>query len=145
MADPVPTFSHLLREIRARHPRFAFVHLVEGDASAGGMESSLDFARKIWHGGRQPGDEGVFISCENHTRASALKHAAEKGDVVAFGKPFTSNPDLVRRIRDDIPFTPYDPNVFYATVDPKGYVDYPFASDQSPLQNQVSPSHSAHL
>jgi N-ethylmaleimide reductase len=50
----------------------------------------------------------------------------EKGDadLVAFGRHFVSNPDLVRRIKEGLPLTPYDRDTFY-TFDAHGYVDYP--------------------
>ena len=43
---------------------------------------------------------------------------------MAFGRHFVSNPDLVRRIRDKLPLTPYHRNTFY-TFDAVGYTDYP--------------------
>ena len=46
-----------------------------------------------------------------------------EADLVAFGKPFISNPDLVRRMRDQIPLTPWDTKTFY-TSGPRGYIDY---------------------
>ena len=54
----------------------------------------------------------------------------EKGDAdaVTFGRHFVSNPDLPRRIREDLPLTPYDRNTFY-TFDARGYTDYPFYAD----------------
>jgi N-ethylmaleimide reductase len=46
-------------------------------------------------------------------------------DLVAFGRNFVANPDLVRRIRERLPLNPYDRDTFY-TFDAKGYIDYPF-------------------
>jgi N-ethylmaleimide reductase len=53
--------------------------------------------------------------------------AVEAGiaDLVAFGRHFVANPDLVRRIRERLPLNPYDRDTFY-TFDEKGYIDYPF-------------------
>lgn len=135
MADPIPTFSYILNEIRKRHPDFAYVHLTEGDFAKG---DSLDFARKIWHADRLASEEGVFISASEHSRESAFKFAEEKGDVIAFGRYFISNPDLVRRLKEDIPFTPFDKNDFYTKMDPKGYVDYPFAETMSSVGEPVT-------
>ena len=37
-------------------------------------------------------------------------------------------PDLVRRLEEDLPFNPYDRDTFYTPGDqPAGYTDYPFA------------------
>ena len=52
--------------------------------------------------------------------------AAGKGELVAFGRPFISNPDLVRRLRDGIPLAEPDQGSFY-TPGAKGYTDYPSA------------------
>ncbi|MCB9480428.1 MAG: alkene reductase [Desulfobacteraceae bacterium] len=46
-------------------------------------------------------------------------------DLVAYGKPFISNPDLVKRFEKDAELTPWDESTFY-TPDEKGYTDYPF-------------------
>lgn len=49
---------------------------------------------------------------------------AGKGDLVAFGKAFISNPDYVERIKAKIPLEPLDGTKLY-TPGPEGYVDYP--------------------
>lgn len=48
------------------------------------------------------------------------------GDAVAFGRPFISNPDLVRRLADDIPLAKDDATEWF-TQGPEGYLDYPSA------------------
>jgi len=53
--------------------------------------------------------------------------AAGQADLVAFGRPFLSNPDLVARMRTGAALQPADPNTFY-TADEKGYTDYPALS-----------------
>jgi N-ethylmaleimide reductase len=49
---------------------------------------------------------------------------AEKGALVAFGRPFLANPDLVTRLRQGAPQNPPDFGTFY-TPGPQGYTDYP--------------------
>jgi N-ethylmaleimide reductase len=45
-------------------------------------------------------------------------------DLIAFGKPFISNPDLVERMQNNYPVnTEWDVNTFYSSG-PKGYTDY---------------------
>ncbi len=46
-----------------------------------------------------------------------------KGDLVAFGRPFISNPSLVDKLRSGEALTPPDYDTFY-TADEKGYTDY---------------------
>ncbi len=48
----------------------------------------------------------------------------EKGDLVAFGRPFISNPDLVERLRTGAELQTPDHTTFY-TPGEKGYTDYP--------------------
>jgi N-ethylmaleimide reductase len=47
-----------------------------------------------------------------------------KGDLIAFGRPFLSNPDFVKRIRQGAELNQPDFNTFY-TPGEKGYNDYP--------------------
>jgi N-ethylmaleimide reductase len=49
--------------------------------------------------------------------------AADRGDLVAFGRPFISNPDLVEKLQNDRPLTAPDFDTFY-TPGEKGYTDY---------------------
>jgi len=49
---------------------------------------------------------------------------AEKGDLVAFGRPFISNPDLVERFKTGAELQAPDPATFYSPGE-KGYTDYP--------------------
>ncbi len=46
------------------------------------------------------------------------------GDLVAVGRAFIANPDLVRRLQLDAPLNPADETSFYGGTD-AGYVDYP--------------------
>ena len=53
-----------------------------------------------------------------------------KGDLIAFGRPFLANPDLVARMESNLPLNAPDPSTFYAPG-PKGYTDYPTATSPS--------------
>jgi N-ethylmaleimide reductase len=48
---------------------------------------------------------------------------ADRGDLVAFGRPFISNPDLVEKLKNGTALTEPDFNTFY-TPGEKGYTDY---------------------
>jgi NADH:flavin oxidoreductases, Old Yellow Enzyme family len=45
-------------------------------------------------------------------------------DFVAFGRPYISNPDLVRRFRENLPLAESDKDTYFGGTD-KGYTDYP--------------------
>ena len=69
--------------------------------------------------------KGKLISAggfEPDTAEAAV--AAGTVDAVAFGRHFVSNPDLVRRMQEKLPLTPYSRDTFY-TFDAVGYTDYP--------------------
>jgi len=48
------------------------------------------------------------------------------GDLIAFGRPFINNPDLVERIRNNWPLSQDLKMDLFYTADEKGYTDYPF-------------------
>ena len=58
--------------------------------------------------------------------AGSAEAALQAGlaDMIAFGKPFISNPDLVERFRRNAPLAVPDTATFYWGGD-KGYIDYP--------------------
>lgn len=53
-----------------------------------------------------------------------------KGDLIAFGRPFISNPDLVYRLKHNIELAAPDHDTFY-TPGPEGYIDYPEAESSN--------------
>lgn len=48
------------------------------------------------------------------------------GELASFGRPFISNPDLVSRLKQNIPLAESDQDTYYTTGE-KGYTDYPNA------------------
>lgn len=69
--------------------------------------------------------KGVFILAGGFDLAGAEKALAEnRADLIAFGKPFLANPDLVERLRKGAPLNAPDFPTFY-TPGAKGYTDYP--------------------
>jgi len=68
---------------------------------------------------------GLFILAGGFDRASAESALLEnRADLIAFGRPFLANPDLVQRLRLNAPLNPPDMATFYVPG-PKGYTDYP--------------------
>jgi N-ethylmaleimide reductase len=68
--------------------------------------------------------KGAYILSGGYdvTRANADLDA-QRGDLVAFGRPFISNPDLVQKLQSGAALTAPDANTFY-TPGEKGYTDY---------------------
>ncbi|GAA5929100.1 alkene reductase [Sporobolomyces koalae] len=128
------TFSYFTTQIRDRHPEFAYIHAVEsrigGNADVpAAEEENLDFLYKIW-------TPRPFLVAGGFEQESA-KEAAEKyeNSVIVFGRYFISNPDLVNRVKEGVPFADYDRSTFYklGPKETKGYTDYPTATEQPKL------------
>ena len=71
------------------------------------------------------GGKGAWMLNNGYTGEMA-QEAVRSGlaDLVAFGKPFISNPDLVERLRQNAPLNPWDSSKFYGGG-AEGYLDYP--------------------
>ncbi|KAH7925249.1 FMN-linked oxidoreductase [Leucogyrophana mollusca] len=127
MEDPIPTFSYLVT--RLKEHSLAYIHLVEprirgdGDCNAETSHSN-DFVREIW--GDRP-----FVSAGGYKRDAALEVAEKKGDLIAFGRLYIPNPDLPRRILENIPLVPGDRSTYYqvGNMTASGYSDWPFAGE----------------
>ncbi|MCE9598116.1 MAG: alkene reductase [Spirochaetia bacterium] len=69
--------------------------------------------------------KGVLILSGGYDRLRAEEDLnAGKGELVAFGRPFISNPDLVSRLKSGAALAAPDASTFY-TPGEKGYTDYP--------------------
>jgi len=71
---------------------------------------------------------GTFILSGGYDKTRAENDLnSGLGDLVAFGKPFISNPDLVKRFIEDKALSNFDNATFYSPG-AKGYIDYQNAS-----------------
>jgi N-ethylmaleimide reductase len=59
-----------------------------------------------------------------YDRTLAEQALANGADLVAFGRPYIANPDLVERLRDGTPLNAPDKTTFYGGG-ARGYTDYP--------------------
>ncbi len=96
-----------------------YIHLVDHSAM-GAPPVPADFKLKL-----RAGFDGLFILSGGFDHASAEQALLDKrGELVAFGRPFLANPDLVARMRKDAPLNAPDMATFYVPG-AKGYTDYP--------------------
>jgi N-ethylmaleimide reductase len=121
--NPQPLFEYVLRELASLG--LAYVHVIEG-ATGGPREMAdrpFDYAalKAVY---RTAGGQGAWMVNNGYDKVLAEKALADGADLVAFGKPFISNPDLVRRLREDAPLNEWDKTTFYGGG-VKGYIDYP--------------------
>ena len=123
--DNRETYLQLARELDARG--IAYLHLSDngtGDGQPHAIDQALlaDFRAAF-----RPSI--ILAGKMTKARAQALLDAGLI-DLAAFGQPFIANPDLVQRLRDDLPLAEPDRNTYYGG-DTHGYTDYPTA-DGSP-------------
>jgi len=96
-----------------------YIHLVD-HLSMGAPPVPADFKLEL-----RAAFDGLFILSGGFDHASAEQALLEKrGDLIAFGRPFLANPDLVARMRKDAPLNTPDTATFYVPG-AKGYTDYP--------------------
>ncbi|KAI9492278.1 hypothetical protein BDB00DRAFT_765681 [Zychaea mexicana] len=122
--SPYQTWSYILEQLYSKHPNISYVHMVEPRLNLLGEENaetsdSLDPFRGKWQ-------HGVFISAGGYTYAPKLAEdvADATGNLIAFGRSFTSNPDLVERLRNGWPLNKYDRSTLYGGG-AQGYTDFP--------------------
>ncbi len=115
-------------EVLARFD-LAFIHIVEG--ATGGARDFQQGDRPFDYAAlkaayRAAGGKAAWIVNNGYDRDAAIA-AVESGaaDLVAFGKPFIANPDLVLRLKEDADFNSLDAATLYGGG-AKGYTDYPF-------------------
>jgi N-ethylmaleimide reductase len=115
--DSVDAYFPYVRALSAM--RLAFVEVVEG--ATGGER---DFKGLDFHALRKE-FAGAWMVNNGYDYALA-DEAVSSGyaDLVAFGKKFISNPDLVERLRTGAELNPYNSKTFYGGG-AEGYTDYP--------------------
>lgn len=95
-----------------------YIHVVD-HSSMGAPAVSPEIKRAI-----RENFKGKYILSGGYDAERAEQDLIEKkGDLVAFGRPFMSNPDLVAKLRDGKPLTAVDLSTSY-TPGEKGYNDY---------------------
>ena len=96
-----------------------YLHLLDHSA-LGAPPVPADFKLKL-----RAGFDGLFILAGGFDHASAEQALQDqRGDLIAFGRPFLANPDLVARMRKVAPLNDPDETTFYVPG-AKGYTDYP--------------------
>lgn len=135
MKDPYPQFEYLVKKLKPLN--LAYLHLVE-PRIAGNIETSygagcsLGFLIKLWD------NQSPIVLAGGFLPESAIRTVDETWKdfdiVIAFGRYFISNPDLVFRLREGIEFTQYDRSTFYTPKNSKGYTDFPLSEKYQALK-----------
>ena len=109
-------YEHLIAELN--NIGLVYIHIVD-HSSMGAPEPSPALRAKI-----RAQFKGKYILSGGYDLARANADLeAGRGDLVAFGRPFISNPDLVAKLQNGTALTAPDFDTFY-TPGEKGYTDY---------------------
>ncbi len=126
-SNPQAIFTHVVEGL-AKYD-LAYIHVVEGQTGGErdyrqGDNPSFDY-KALRAAYEKAGGKAAWMVNNGYNRDMALE-AVETGaaDLVAFGKPFIANPDLVERLEKNLPLNTPDQSTFYGGT-AKGYIDYP--------------------
>ncbi len=113
------TFLYVARELGRHH--IAYLHVVDGLAfgfHALGPQMTLKEIREVF--------EGPLMGNSGYTQETAEATIRQgHADLISFGRPFISNPDLLERFANGWPLNPpADTKVWYS-LDKVGYTDFP--------------------
>ncbi|WP_144640899.1 alkene reductase [Bordetella genomosp. 13] len=124
--QPQPLFTYVVQKL-AKYD-LSYVHIIEG--ATGGPRNHqqgttpFDYAA-LKAAYRAAGGKGAWMTNNGYDRELAdQKVESGEADLVAFGRPFIANPDLVRRLRENAPLNEGDRNTYYGGGE-HGYTDYP--------------------
>jgi N-ethylmaleimide reductase len=101
----------------------SYVHLVDHSAM-GGPKPAAATVESICREFRTSGGQAVILSGGYDRERAEADLASGAADLVAFGRPFIANPDLVQRLQTAAPLAEADQATFYSPG-PSGYTDYP--------------------
>jgi N-ethylmaleimide reductase len=97
-----------------------YLHIMDGLASGfheQGEPMTLAEFRPLY--------KGTIIGNCGYTRDAAEERITQgHADLIAFGRPFITNPDLPERYRNDWPLNPAEDMSLWYTPGPEGYTDY---------------------
>ncbi len=69
--------------------------------------------------------KGIIMANCGYTQESAEQRIAEgDADLIAFGRPYITNPDLPERLKNGWPLNPAEDMTYWYTAGPEGYSDY---------------------
>jgi N-ethylmaleimide reductase len=114
------TFTHVASELDPHE--LAYLHVVDGLAFGFhelGEPMTLPEFREVFHG-------PLMGNCGYTREPAEAAIAAGKADLIAFGRPFLSNPDLVERFANGWELNPPADITVWSAPGPKGYTDFPF-------------------
>ncbi|MEC7771859.1 MAG: alkene reductase [Bacteroidota bacterium] len=120
--DTIPTFEYIIKKLNDYN--LAYIHLSEPFTDVSDIPYAVTEIAKHF----RPLYNGTLMINAGFDQDSGNEVIASgNADLVAFGKPFISNPDLVERFEQGLELAEWDKDTFY-TPGKEGYTDYPMAN-----------------
>ena len=116
-SDPQAQYDYIVDQLDALG--IAYIHVVEG--ATGGPRDVAPFD----YGSLRRRFSRTYIANNGYDLDLATSHLADgKADLIAFGRLFIANPDLVERLQSGAPLAEINPATIYGGG-AAGYTDYP--------------------
>ena len=112
------TYTYLSQELNKLG--IAYLHLVDHSAM-GAPEVPAEIKAII----RTRFKNSLILSGGYDKERAEADIISGKADLIAFGRPFINNPDLVERMKNNLPLSQTLKTDLFYTSDEKGYTDYP--------------------
>jgi N-ethylmaleimide reductase len=129
-ADPRVEETLLYVSEQLGRRRAAYLHLVYQLMPTGNMETGEFTEQYIPHtllAKVRAAFPGVIVWCGGFNDRERAQAALDTGlaDLIAFGRPYIANPDLVERLRRGWPLAEADRSTYYTRCGEVGYTDFP--------------------
>jgi N-ethylmaleimide reductase len=119
-SDPPALYQYVVEQLSPLG--LAYLHVIEGET---GGPRIPEGAAAFDYAALRGRFAGPWMANNGYTRAEALDAVGSgRVNLVAFGRPFICNPDLVRRLREDAPLNALRADKLYGGG-AEGYTDYP--------------------
>ena len=103
--------------------KLAYLHLVDHSAM-GAPKPEAATVTAMCREFRAAGGQAIILSGGYDRERAEADLQSGAADLIAYGRPFISNPDLVERLTRGLPLVEADQATFYSPG-PAGYTDYP--------------------
>ena len=121
-SNPQALYGHVVEQLAPFG--LAYLHVIEGETGGKRAPADTSFDYAALH----RAFKGPWMVNNGYTRELAMQTIADgSADLIAFGRPFISNPDLVRRLREGSALNELRADRLYGGG-AEGYVDYPTLS-----------------
>ena len=115
--DILPTILEAAEYLQSRG--IAYLHLVEAD-----WDDAPQFTEEFRQAIRQRFSSPIIVAGKYDKKRAEWVLSEGYADLIAFGRPFIANPDLPRRLAEDLPLAAFESGSLFGGTE-RGYTDYP--------------------